>query len=249
MRLRSRVVTSTIATAITIVSLILGGCGSGGNVPASPLAAVQAQLDKAEQRIEALETENGELRLENRRLAEKLAATTGPGGLNYEHEQKLLDNRKAGLNHLEQQLIERETGIRQRELAIERQQNEFYEKTNMTMEEIGEARQVKKEFENMRAEKDAANAESKGWLKFVWGLTIAVAVLVMAFLVMIFRSISEHMQARRDLELRKGTATLLAHTLSNRLDPDQAVPVIKAFNQIAGIEQSLDHHQTVATDE
>jgi hypothetical protein len=61
----------------------------------------------------------------------------------------------------------------------------------------GAGRQAKREYENMRSENDAAVAKAELWLTFVWGVSSALAVSIMVALVLVFRSISLHVQEKK----------------------------------------------------
>lgn len=224
-----------------LVTLWLGCDGRLSDSEARGQAKVLRQeLNKEEQRIVVLEKERKSLEEENRRLQRELALATGGKGLDVQERQRLLDDRKAGLDHLEKQLTERKKGIRQREVQLERLHLEFYERTNMTMEDIGEAKHIKAEYENMRSEKDAAVAKAERWLEFVWGVSIALGIAILACCILLYRSLSMHKSHERETESRRAAAELFGGLMSARLPREQALTVVDAFHRFAQIEGKPD---------
>lgn len=221
------------------VVVIGGGCGKtpiSDSEARGQLKEISERLIDKQKRITELESQVAELSQENKRLATQHAAATGGKGIELEDRQRSLDARKADLDRREQDLITREEGAQQRERKVATQEKEFYEKTNMTMTDIGEARHVKSEYENMRAEKDAAVEKSEWWLKFVWGVSITLGLALLGIVVLLYRSISQHAAQRRELEYRREVAQLLGAAIANQLPADQAATIVQAFDRLAGID-------------
>lgn len=235
----SRKVPSILFFGIVVCGVF--GCASqpiGDSEARGRVNELQASLDKANQRIAELDKQRNTLEEENRRLVAQLAAATGGKGLDVDERQRLLDRRKAELDHLQQQFTVREEAIRQNEIRVERQAREFYEKTNLTMTEIGEAKHIKSEYEQMRRDKDSAIAKAEWWLKFVWGVSIAFGLSILGCCILLYRSVSMHASQRRELAYRQEVAQLLGTTISARLPPEQADAIVSAFDRLAGLDSA-----------
>ena len=89
---------------------------------------------------------------------------------------------EAGLKHKENQLSQREEKIEISEERINRQQQEFYENKNLTLEEIGEAKQIRREYEYMRKARERAEERANMWLIAIAGF------LFLMFVTMVWRS-------------------------------------------------------------
>ena len=151
-------------------------------------------------RIAILETDRKSLLEKNRRLEVKLAAVEGGKGSDLEEQQQFLDNRKAELDRLKNQLIARDEIVAQRESRVVMLEKEFYEKTNMTMTDLGEARHIKDEYENMRAEKNAAIQKVDWWLKIFTGVSIALLISLVGIFFALVRSYFTHTAQRSDIQ-------------------------------------------------
>ena len=93
---------------------------------------------------------------------------------------KALAVKEASLKSREKLLSRREERIRLGEEKIEKQQKEFYEKTGLTMKEIGAAEQIKKEYKNMRISRDRAEDRANNWLIYFSIVLFIFVVLVVA---------------------------------------------------------------------
>ena len=221
-------------SVLTIFAVV--SCGPGDSESRGQARELRERLEDEQQRYADLEQEANSLREENRRLQSELAAETGGAGLDISERQRLLDDRRAALDALESDLVKRQTEVAQREDWIQRQSQEFYERTNMTMEDIGEARQIKTEYESMRSQRDEAVAKAEGWLKFIWGVSIFCGLSVLAICVLIVRSMSMHAQHKREMEYRRDVAELLGKAISSNLPHEQAQTVLEAFDRFASID-------------
>ena len=96
----------------------------------------QLEITRAndQERIAVLEIDKKSLLDKSRRLEVQLAAAEGGKGFGLEEQQQFLDDRKAELDRLQDQLVARDEIIVQRELRVATMEKEFYEKTNMTIE-------------------------------------------------------------------------------------------------------------------
>jgi len=214
------------------------GCGGStlptGDEARGRLSEIERTRTEQNQRIATLDNALTKSREENRRLQAELAAAEGGKGFELEEKQRILDSRQAALDTLENQLIQRETATIDREEKIVQLENDFYRKTNDTMIDIGEARHVKAEYESMRQEKDNAVASAEFWLMFVWCVSIAFAISVLAICILLYRSISMHAMQRREVQHRQQVVDLLSTSVAARLPADDAATVVSAFERIAG---------------
>ncbi len=230
-------------TSIIVASFLfvfIAGCG-GSSLPTGDeargrLSEVERTRSEQNQRIASLESELTKSREANRRLQAELAAAEGGKGFELEEKQRILDGRKAALDTLETQLLERETAIIDREEKLVQLENDFYRKTNDSMTEIGEARHVKAEYETMRRERDDAVATAEFWLMFVWGVSIAFAISMIAICILLYRSVSMHTIHRREVQHRQQVADLLSTSLAARLPADHAATVVEAFDRLTHLE-------------
>ena len=224
----------------SIMFVLIAGCGEpslpSGDEARGRLSEVERTRTEQNQRIASLESELNKSQEANRRLQAELAAAQGGKGFELEEKQRILNGRKAALDALEKQLIERETAIIGREESVVRLENEFYRKTNDTMTDIGEARHVKTEYESMRQEKDDAMATAEFWLMLVWGVSIAFAVATLAIVVLLYRSVSTHAMQRREVQHRQQVADLLSTSITARLPAHEAAAVADAFGRLVGLE-------------
>ncbi|QDV11486.1 hypothetical protein CA51_13500 [Rosistilla oblonga] len=224
-------------TAVLFLFVFIAGCG-GSSLPTGDeargrLSEVERTRTEQNQRIASLESELTKSREANHRLQAELAAAEGGKGFEMEEKQRILDGRKAALDTLETQLLERETAIIDREESIVKLENDFYRKTNDSMTDIGEARHVKTEYENMRQEKDDAVATAEFWLMFVWGVSIAFAVALLAIVLLLYRSVSMHAIQRREIQHRQQVVDLLSTSVAARLPADDAATVVDALQRIS----------------
>jgi hypothetical protein len=218
---------------------------------------LQQRLEEKNSRIAALEQQASELQAQNTRLQTRVAEVAS-GTFEMEEQQKLLDERGATLDAREQSIIERENtvdtqikqrraelvsemqareeAVNKREVSIAAKEQDFYDKTNMTMEEIGEAREIKEQYDNMRAERDAANATAEEWLRFVWYVSIALGIVILVCVVLLFITISKHVSAQRELENRREVAQLVSTAIQSQLPPEQGRLVVDAMNRLTRIE-------------
>ena len=117
---------------------------------------------------------------------------------------------------MDQELAGRQAKLRQSE-------NEFYEATNLTQQEIGQAKQITKEYEAMRQARDDALALANRWLMFIYGLTIAVGILLIV-----------DWKKRKDRERGLRAIEGLREALDQHMTPDQRNAIVAAVAKVAG---------------
>jgi predicted RNase H-like nuclease (RuvC/YqgF family) len=166
------------------------GCDKGNR------ADLLRQIRQLQEDNAHLENEKNRLQAENSRLNARVheLAVQIEGGLGTEEQSKALARKQAELDELEKRLDQRQENLRQAKLQVEALEQEFWEKTNMTMVEIGEARQIQKEYENMREARNAAENRANNWLKFFAGLLVVFFVGAVALAVYVVKYINRNKQ-------------------------------------------------------
>jgi len=233
---------SITANSILFVLVAIGCDGQPlpvGDEARGRLSEIERTRSEQNKRIANLENDYAEMCEENRRLQAELAAAEGGKGLAIEEKQQILDSRRAALETLEKQLMSREAMVIDREEEMVRLENEFYRKTNESMTNLGEARHVKAEYETMRAERDKAVETAEHWLRFIWGVSIALAASILGICVLLYRSISMHAMQRREAQHRQHVADLLSNSVTARLPADQAANVVDAFDRLTHLESKI----------
>ena len=143
---------------------------------------LENQLEEKNIRIAELESENHKYRIENRDLTAEVARLSSSlaGGGAVQEKRKALAEKEASLKGKESQLSRREERIHLAEEKVEKQQKEFYEKTGLRMEEIGAAKQIREEYEDMRRSRDEAEDRANNWLIYFSIVLFIFVVLVVA---------------------------------------------------------------------
>jgi len=237
MSLKRMIKPTLILSALILLFL---GCRPTGDEATGRLNEVERTRTELQKRIANLENDKKSLLEENRRLHAELAAATGGKALDIEERQRLLDDRRAALDTLEEQLTGRETSIMIREQDLVHREKEFHERTNEQMTDLGEARKIREEYENMRAERDSAVAMAEWWLKFVWGVSIALGLSILGICIMVYRSLSMHAAQRREMVYRREVAQLLGTSISHQLPSEHTATILDAFDRLVNLEDKRD---------
>jgi len=244
--------------ACFLVLAMVSGCGPTPDEAVGRNSVLEKQLEEKKSEIAELKAELAELRTAKERLGKEQAATTGAKGLAIEERQKLLDDREVALNDRENELAARQQSVETtlanrkdeleaehasrtkdvlaRELNITQKESEFYKRTNLTMEDIGAAKEVRSEYENMRSARDAAVTKAEDWLRFVWYVSIALGFALLLAAILAVVTISKHITAQRELVNRQEVAKLLSRAIEAQLPPEQGAMVVDAFNRLSRIE-------------
>jgi len=189
-----------VALLATLLCVFTAGCDKGDR------ADLLRQVKRLEQEKANLESQVHKLQEERVRLnaeVQKLAVQV-KGGLGVEEQSKALTRKQTELDQLEKRLNQRQENLRQAEAEIEAREQDFWNKTNMTMMDIGEAKQIRTEYENMRAAMVAAENRANNWLKFFSSLLLVFFVGAIALAVYIVKYTNRNKQvdaAMRVIEL------------------------------------------------
>ncbi len=160
--------------------LILSGCDE---------VKTQLQINDLKDEIADLKAKNETLSLENRDLTAQVARLNvgNQGGAEIEEMRKALTKKEAELRLIESRLTKREESIKTDKTNLDMDKKQFIEKNGDKLEAIGEARQLKTEYEFMREKYTAAEARANNWL-------IYISILIAAFVITIFVTIHKSMK-------------------------------------------------------
>ena len=136
-----------------------------------------SQINELNQEIEELKSKNEKYVLENTDLKAQIQGliASQSGGMEIEEKRKALIEREASMERRERRLVRREEATRLAEEKVSKQQQEFYEKTGLKVEEIGEAKQIKKDYEYMKRRLEESEKLANRWLI---GIAVGIFVLV-----------------------------------------------------------------------
>ena len=187
--------------------------------------ALENQLREKNVRIAELESENHKNRIENRDLNAEVARLSSSlaGGGAVQEKRKALAEKEASLKNKENQLSRREERIRLAEEKVEKQQKEFYEKTGLRMEEIGAAKQIREEYEDMRRSRDEAEDRANNWLIYFSIMLFGFFVLVIASVTFLMymtaknRRVENSIRILDSINLSTQDKNLLISSLGGRL--------------------------------
>ncbi len=160
--------------------LILSGCDT---------VKTEFQISDLKDEIAELKEKNENLSLENRDLTAQVARLNvgNLGGAEVEEMRKALTKKEAELNLFESRLTKREESIKTDKTNLDMDKKQFIDKNGDKLEAIGEARQLKTEYEFMREKYNDAEARANNWL-------IYISILIVAFVITIFVTIHKSMK-------------------------------------------------------
>lgn len=155
---------------ISIVFFI--GCGSDEKT------YLVKENQELKSKIASLESERDQLKNEISDLNKQLVKYTSnqEDGLKMEEERKALNQRETNISKQEQDLTRKQEEIRLREQEIRKKESEFYEQNKITLQDIGEAKQIKadEEYRKQQLEK-ALNTQGK---VYVWNYILIVFCII-----------------------------------------------------------------------
>lgn len=153
---------------------------------------VENQISEKQQDIESLRTHNLQLTNEVKALTSQVARLNAgqSNGMVIEEMRKALTHKESVLQGREAHITKQEVALRLSGAKIENLQKEFYAETGEKLEFIGEARQIKREYENMSTALDVANTRGNNWLIYISVLMVAfvVSIVYMVFTAMRYSS-------------------------------------------------------------
>ena len=149
-------------------------------LPACDRIEVENQISGKKQTIVTLQARNLQLINEVKDLTAQVARLNAnqPDGMILEELRKALTLKESKLQNRENRIVSQEESLRLSIVKMDKLQRKFYAETGVKLEAIGEARQIKKEYDNMSSALDIANNRANNWL-------IYISVLIVAFVVSI----------------------------------------------------------------
>ena len=159
---------------------------------------VEDQLDDKDIEIQELKTRNSQLILEVKDLSAQVARlmTQHPDGALIEEFRKGLLQKEAELSQREERIVREEERLNLMNKKLISLQQKFYHDTGEKLEEIGEARQIKKDYEHMQQAVIDANDRVNNWLFLIVILGACFLVGIM-YLIVAGMKYSRH---RTDME-------------------------------------------------
>ncbi len=129
---------------------------------------VENQINEKTIEIRELKSENASLNNEVKDLSEQVARLSiqYPDGAIIEETRKALTQKATELKQREERYLRQVEELVIQKKQLEKLKNQFYLDTGTKLEEIGEARQIKKEYAILREELDRVNERANNWLIF-----------------------------------------------------------------------------------
>lgn len=187
---------------------------------------VENQISDKQQDIASLQAHNLQLTNEVKGYVAQVARLNAnePDGMVVEELRKALTLKESNLQSREGQLTKQEESLHLAVTKIDQLQRTFYAESGNKLEAIGEARQIKREYDNMSAALDVANDRVNNWL-------IYISVLIVCFVLSVFfviftgmrysrqnKDIDAALYALRTGEIDVKNKQVIASALGKRLD-------------------------------
>lgn len=157
---------------------------------------VENQISNKQQDIESIRTHNLHLMNEIKALSSQVARLNAgqSDGMVIEEMRKALTLKESLLQGRADKITKQEAALRISVAKIEKLQAKFYAETGVKREFIGEARQIKREYENMRTALDVANNRANNWLVYI---SVLIAAFVVSIVYLVFTAMRYSSQNRR----------------------------------------------------
>lgn len=187
---------------------------------------VESQISEKQQDIESLRTHNRQLNNEVKELASQVARLNAgqSDGIVIEEMRKSLTLKESVLQDREDRITRQETALRLAVVKVDKLQREFYAETGEKLEGIGEARQIKREYDNMRSALDTATNRANNWLIWISILVVAFVVVIVYLIVTAMRYASQNRRVDNVMayletgEIDDRNKRLIATYLDRKLD-------------------------------
>ena len=166
---------AVVTTAVIAIVILSAGGFLFDFFETTDTERLEEQLREKKKEIAVLKYSNEKYDSENRDLVDQVARLNAsqPGGAAVQEKSKALTEREAALNSKERRLSQKEEQLQLDEDELEKLQAEFYDKTGLTMVEIGQAKQIKEDakqrredYEDMRTSRDRAEERANNWLVY-----------------------------------------------------------------------------------
>ncbi len=145
---------------------------------------VHSQINDKELEIKELKSKNEVLINEVKELSNQVARlnTNQPDGAVVEELRKALTRKETELQLREERYLREVDALQLMKKDLTKMQLEFYSETGKKLEEIGEARQLKKEYIHLREALNDANESVSNWLVFIALIGIGFIASIMSLL-------------------------------------------------------------------
>lgn len=145
---------------------------------------VHSQINDKEIEIRELKSKNEVLINEVKELSNQVARlnTNHPDGAVVEELRKALSQKETELHLREERYMREVESLQLMKKNLAKMQLEFYSEAGIKLEEIGEARQLKKEYSHMREALNDANESVSNWLVFITLIGIGFVASIMSLL-------------------------------------------------------------------
>lgn len=224
-----------IVVLVAAIGLVTGRFLGADTMTAAELKQQNEQLSAA---LAVAKEEITDLKEVNARLQADIAS-----GRTVEEERRALETRSKELDRREQNVTASEQLLIEREAKLQQAEKEFYEATNLTQQEIGQAMQIETEYEAMRQSRDDAQKLANQWLMFIWAVSIGAFVLLLVLVILIMRYWSVISRYRAESEQRRQIVTLISATLTTAMTDHDKASLVSALSSIAGLPQNTPKGQ------
>lgn len=215
------VVISVIVLAAIIIGLFIGGGIYFDWVETDDKSILEGQFHDKDDYIAKLESDNQKYIIENEALSIRVAelSVSLPDGGSVNEKVKELAAREASLKDREDRISEKEVRIRLAQEMAKKQEREFYERTNMTMQEIGAAKQIREEYENMRISRNRAENRANNWLVYfsIVLFMFVASVIFLMYMAAKNRRVENSIRLLDSINLSVQDKNLLISSLGGRL--------------------------------
>jgi len=149
-------------------------------------ASVREQFSALQSDFYELRNENTALLVANARLQSDIE-----GGRTLHEEVSAMERRREELELWQRELAEREINLSERAVGLQRSEQEFYQTSNMTQQEIGRASQVLQDYDRLMVERERAQ-------RWFLGLLIFVSIGVVVALFGLWRLLREYSSRKHE---------------------------------------------------
>ncbi len=149
--------------------------------------------------------------------------TDTPGGADLQELRTALSRRESDVSHRAERVTVQEETLRVRERNVDVLEQEFYEKTGMKREEIGEARQALRERDRMMSQMDESSEKADSYLLYFAVMVVIFFVSVVVLIIMLMKYSATNKRVDSTMACMEAFVTdrdkqvLLASTLGRKM--------------------------------
>jgi hypothetical protein len=218
--------------AVLLCIFVFGGFVAGRffSTDSSVLTTLREENEVLKEKLTEAQMMIADLRERNASLSSDIE-----GGRSIEEEHKALETQKIELDRRDERLTVLEQELSAREANLLKEENEFYQATNMTQQEIGEAKRIIAEYDEMKIARDDAQATASRWLTYLWLGSAFVLLALLGLAVAVMRHMSISARYRAEMERHKHMFVLLETTLRSSPQPAEVAAIMSAMRASAGL--------------